>query len=85
MATLSFYTVIDCLWRSFLRDVHRNLAVIAVIFCPNDSVAPWLGGAGELGGRRGAAAGAAAGILEGLLSFFLPILVYMGYQYRGNK
>jgi hypothetical protein len=37
---LSFYAAIDCHWRSSLRDLHSNLAVIVVIFCQNDSVAP---------------------------------------------
>ena len=39
-ATVSFYTVIVCHWLSFLRDLHSNLAFIAVSFCRNDSVAP---------------------------------------------
>jgi hypothetical protein len=26
-------------WLSFIRDLHRDIAVIAVIFCQNDSVA----------------------------------------------
>jgi hypothetical protein len=38
-ATLSFYTGIDCHWLSFLRELHTNLAVVAVIFSQNDSVA----------------------------------------------
>jgi hypothetical protein len=33
-------TVVDCHRLSFLRGVHSNLAVIAAIFCRNDSVAP---------------------------------------------
>jgi hypothetical protein len=28
-------------WLPFLRDLHRNLAAIAVIICQNDLVAPW--------------------------------------------
>jgi hypothetical protein len=41
-ATLSFYTVIGCHCLSFLtcRDLHDNLAAIAVVFYQNDSVAP---------------------------------------------
>jgi hypothetical protein len=40
-ATLSFYNVIGChYWPPFLRYLHSNLAVIAVIFCQNDGVAP---------------------------------------------
>jgi hypothetical protein len=42
-ATLSFYTVIGCHWLSLLRNLHTNLAAVAVIFCRNDSdVAPGL-------------------------------------------
>ena len=40
--TLSFHTVIGGNWLSFLSDFHGNLAVVAVIFCQNDSVAPGL-------------------------------------------
>ena len=39
-AALSFHAVIGCHWLSFLRDLDRNLAVVAVTFCQNDSVAP---------------------------------------------
>ena len=41
-ATLSlpFCTVIGCHWRPLLRDLQSDLAVIAVIFCRNGSVAP---------------------------------------------
>jgi hypothetical protein len=39
-ATLSFYTVTDYHWLSLVRDLHSNLAVIGVVFCPNDSVTP---------------------------------------------
>ena len=39
-ATRSFYTAIDCHWLSFLRDLHTNLAAIAVILSQNHSVAP---------------------------------------------
>jgi hypothetical protein len=38
--TLSFYAVVDCRCRPFLWDLHSNLAVLAAIFCQNDSVAP---------------------------------------------
>ena len=38
-AALSFCTVVHCHQLSFLRDSHSNLAVIAVIFCQNGSVA----------------------------------------------
>ena len=31
--------ILHCRWLSFLRDLHRNLACIAVIFCQNDGVA----------------------------------------------
>ena len=33
-----FRTAVGCHWLPFLRD-PRSLAVIAVIFCPNDSAA----------------------------------------------
>jgi hypothetical protein len=36
----SFHTVTDCHGLPFLRDLHSNLAIVAVIFCRNDSVAP---------------------------------------------
>jgi hypothetical protein len=39
-ATLSFYTLVGCHCQSFLRDLRSNLAVTAVVFCQNDSVAP---------------------------------------------
>jgi hypothetical protein len=39
-AALSFYTVVGGHWLPFLRDLHGNLVVVAVMFCPNDSVAP---------------------------------------------
>jgi hypothetical protein len=43
-ATLSFYTVIDCRRLPLLRDLHSDLAAIAVIPCRNDSAAhAWLG------------------------------------------
>jgi hypothetical protein len=38
-ATLNFYTVIGWHWRALLRDLHTNLAVVAVNFHQNDSVA----------------------------------------------
>ena len=31
--------ILHCRWLSFLRDLPSNPAVIAVTFCPNDSVA----------------------------------------------
>jgi hypothetical protein len=34
-----FYAVIGCHWLLSLKDLHSNLAAIAVIFCKNDSVA----------------------------------------------
>jgi hypothetical protein len=37
---MSFYTVVDGHWLSFLRDLYDNLAVIAVIFGPSGSIAP---------------------------------------------
>jgi hypothetical protein len=37
-AALSFCTVIGYHWLPFLRDLHSNLAVIAVMFCGNDGV-----------------------------------------------
>jgi hypothetical protein len=36
--TLSFYTAIGCPGMSFIRDLHANLAFIAVICCQSDSV-----------------------------------------------
>ena len=39
-AALPFQTVKECRWLSFFRDSHTSLAVIAVTFSPNDSVAP---------------------------------------------
>jgi hypothetical protein len=33
-ATLSFYTVVGCHWRSFLGALHIDLAVVAVNFLP---------------------------------------------------
>jgi hypothetical protein len=38
-ATLPFYTVVDCHWLAFLRDLHSDLAVIAVILSQVISVA----------------------------------------------
>ena len=40
--TPSFHTAIGCRWLPFLRDLCRNLAVIAVIFGRSDSAAPGL-------------------------------------------
>ena len=37
--TLPFCTAIGCHWRAFPRDLHSNLAAIAVMFSSNDSVA----------------------------------------------
>jgi hypothetical protein len=37
-ATQSFYTVVDCHWLSFLRDLHSNLAFLAVSFSQNDNL-----------------------------------------------
>jgi hypothetical protein len=48
-AALSFYAVVDCRRRSFLRDLRRNLAATAAtaaIVCQNDGAAP---GPGETG------------------------------------
>jgi hypothetical protein len=38
-STLSFYTVTDYHWLPFRRDLHRNLAIIAVTSCQNGGVA----------------------------------------------
>ena len=38
-AALPFYTVTGCHRLPFLGDSHNNIAVIAVIFCRNGSVA----------------------------------------------
>ena len=62
-------TAIDCQRLSFLKALHRNLAVI---FCPNDSVAPGLGalpeadGANQTGKSGGGAhlAGGSGAILQ---------------------
>jgi hypothetical protein len=35
-AGLSFYTVIDCHWLSFIRDLHSDLAIISCSCGPND-------------------------------------------------
>jgi microcystin degradation protein MlrC len=43
-ATRSFYTVVGCHWLSFLRDLHTNLAVIAVTCkLSKRKCRPWLG------------------------------------------
>ena len=39
-AARPFYTAVDCHWMPFFRDVHSNLAVIAIIFCRDDGTAP---------------------------------------------
>ena len=38
-ATLPFYTVVDCHWLAFLRDLHTNLAAVAAMFSQNDRLA----------------------------------------------
>jgi hypothetical protein len=38
---LSFYTAVDCHCLSFFRDLPSDLAVVAAIFCLNDTMARW--------------------------------------------
>ena len=36
---MPFYTITGCHWLSFLGDLRSNLAVIATVFCQNDTTA----------------------------------------------